>query len=186
MAERSQPDLPAQAHDARISTLETTHGSFCVGLTDRVQLRANINNCGHPSRPSAAMHVRQRLAIMSAVTYHYGMARRDKPLVWLRGEVKTPPFSSAARVEAGALLRRLQRGESLGMPHVRPMPSIGRRCYELRILDANRSWRIIYRLDTDAIVIANVFPKTTRTTPRRVLEECQRRLRAYDRATEPE
>ena len=112
------------------------------------------------------------------------MARRDKPLVWLQGEVKTPPFSSAARVEAGALLRRLQRGEKLGMPHARPMPSIGRRCYELRIVDAARTWRIVYRLDADAIVIADVFPKTTRATPRRVIEECQRRLSAYDRASE--
>jgi hypothetical protein len=24
----------------------------------------------------------------------------DKPLVWLKGEVKTPPFSSQARLEA--------------------------------------------------------------------------------------
>jgi len=23
----------------------------------------------------------------------------DKPLVWLHGEIKTPPFSSAARIE---------------------------------------------------------------------------------------
>jgi phage-related protein len=112
------------------------------------------------------------------------MARRDKPLVWLRGEVKTPPFSSAARVEAGALLRRLQRGENLGMPHARPMPSIGRRCYELRIVDAAKTWRIVFRLDADAIVIADVFPKTTRATPRRVIDECQRRLSAYDRASE--
>jgi hypothetical protein len=44
------------------------------------------------------------------------MATTDKPIVWLRGEVKTPPFSAAARLEAGTLLRRLQRGEKLGMP----------------------------------------------------------------------
>ena len=48
----------------------------------------------------------------------------DKPLVWLRGEVKTPPFSSKARIETGILLRRLQLSESLGMPHSRPMPRI--------------------------------------------------------------
>ena len=35
----------------------------------------------------------------------------DKPLVWLRGEIKSPPFSADARLEAGVLLRRLQRGE---------------------------------------------------------------------------
>jgi len=44
------------------------------------------------------------------------MARPDKPLVWLHGEVKSPPFSPAARLEAGALLRRLQRGKRLGAP----------------------------------------------------------------------
>lgn len=54
------------------------------------------------------------------------MAPTDKPLVWLRGEVKSPPFSAAARLEAGWLLRRLQAGEKLGMPHSRPMPTIGR------------------------------------------------------------
>jgi acyl-CoA synthetase (AMP-forming)/AMP-acid ligase II len=33
------------------------------------------------------------------------IAERDKPLVWLHGDVKTPPFSRAARLEAGTLLR---------------------------------------------------------------------------------
>jgi len=112
------------------------------------------------------------------------MGLGDKPLVWLRGEIKTPPFSATARMEAGVLLRRLQRGESLAMPHARPMPSIGRRCYELRVHHENRTWRIVYRLDADAIVIAEVFAKTTRATPKAVTVECQRRLRAYDAAAE--
>jgi hypothetical protein len=46
----------------------------------------------------------------------------DKPLVWLKGEVKTPPFSNQARLEAGLLLRRLQQGQGLSLPHSRPMP----------------------------------------------------------------
>ena len=65
------------------------------------------------------------------------MAPADKPLAWLRGEVKTPPFSAAARLEVGVLLRRLQRGERV-------------------------------------------------STPRQVLEVCQRRLRAYDQAAREE
>ena len=89
----------------------------------------------------------------------------DKPLVWLRGEVKTPPFSANARLEAGTLLRRLQRGERLTMPHSRPMPAIGFRCHELRIVDDRKAWRIVYRVDTDAVVIADVFQKTTQQTP---------------------
>jgi len=109
-----------------------------------------------------------------------------KPLVWLRGEIRTPPFSEFARVEAGFLLRRLQEGETIGMPHARPMPAIGRRCVELRIQDAGKTWRIICRLDSDAIVIVDVFQKTTATTPVRVLDDCIRRLRQYDRVTAEE
>lgn len=108
------------------------------------------------------------------------MNGNDRPLVWLHGEIKTPPFSSAARLEAGLLLRRLQRGESLGLPQSRPMPGIGAHCHELRVRDSNKNWRIIYRIDEDAIVIIEVFTKTTRTTPAEVIANCQRRLRLYD------
>jgi phage-related protein len=110
------------------------------------------------------------------------MSPTDKPLVWLHGEVKTPPLSQPARIEAGVLLRRLQRGESLGMPHSRPMPTIARRCHELRINDANATWRIVYRIDPDAIVIVDVFNKKTTATPAAVIEACRRRLREYDDA----
>ncbi len=104
----------------------------------------------------------------------------NKPLVWLKGEVKTPPFSRAGRIEAGFLLRRLQQGENLSLPRSRPMPSIGARCHELRINDESVTWRIVYRIDVDAIVILEVFQKTTGKTPRQVIETCKRRLRAYD------
>ena len=110
------------------------------------------------------------------------MAVADKPLVWLHGEIKTPPFATAARIEAGMLLRGLQRGESLGMPHSRPMPAIGRGCHELRVRDRTANWRIIYRTDADAIVIGEVFAKKTRTTPKDVITICQRRFREYDDA----
>ena len=62
------------------------------------------------------------------------------------------------------------------------MPSIGTRCHELRIADHDRTWRIIYRVDTDAIVIAEVFAKRSRRTPKRVIEVCRRRLGDYDDA----
>ena len=107
------------------------------------------------------------------------MSPNDKPLVWLSGEVKTPPFSQAARLEVGYLLRALQRGDKLSMPLSRPMPSIGPRCHELRIVDERIDWRIVYRIDTDAIVILEVFEKKTRSTPRQVIEVCKRRLKDY-------
>jgi len=108
------------------------------------------------------------------------MVDRDKPLAWLKGEVKTPPFTKAGRAEAGFLLRRLQQGQALALPHSRPMPSVGPRCHELRVRDEGQNWRIVYRIDEDAIVIAEVFSKKTQATPKQVISACQRRLRLYD------
>jgi phage-related protein len=108
------------------------------------------------------------------------MKRREKPLIWLHGEMKTPPTSSAPRIEAGYLLRKLQMEELLSLPHSRPMPSIGVRCHELRIDDQNKTWRVVYRIDNDAIVILEVFEKKTQKTPRKVIENCKRRIQLYD------
>jgi phage-related protein len=109
----------------------------------------------------------------------------DKPLVWLAGEVKTPPFSREARIETGVLLRRLQRGDRLGMPSLRPMPSVGPRCAELRVPDKTANWRIMLRVDADAVVILEVFSKKTRATPKNVIETSRERLRRYDGAVQP-
>src|SRR5437870_11827237 len=114
---------------------------------------------------------------MSNLTYTVQVAAIDRPLVWLRGEVKTPPFSQAARVEAGLLLRQLQGGTKLGLPHSRPMPEIGARCHELRIVDEGATWRIIYRFDDDAVVVVDVFSKKTRQTSGQVIMYCRRRVR---------
>ena len=70
------------------------------------------------------------------------------------------------------------------MPHSRPMPSIGRRCHELRIQDEEVTWRIVYRLDSDAVVIGEVFPKKSGRTPKRVIDACKGRFKRYDEATE--
>jgi phage-related protein len=118
---------------------------------------------------------------MSFLTYHFNMdGAKDKPLVWLHGEVKSPPFTSEARLEVGFLLRLLQQGESIGLPRSRPMPSVGPGCHELRISDASSTWRIIYKVAVDAIVILEVFSKKTQSTPYEVVEVCRRRLRKYE------
>ena len=110
------------------------------------------------------------------------MKANDKDIVWLHGEIKTPPFSSAARMEAGILLRQLQYGMNLSMPQSRPMSTIGKRCQELRITDNNVNWRIVYRTDEDAIIILEVFEKKTGKTPKRIVDVCKERLRNYDNA----
>ena len=79
-----------------------------------------------------------------------------KPLVWLRGEIKTPPFSRA-------------------------LPEIGASCHELRVVDRDATWRIVYHVAEDAIVLLDVFSKKTRTMPRSVASAAKRRLREYQR-----
>jgi len=71
-------------------------------------------------------------------------------------------------------------GEKLSLPQSRPMSAIGVRCHELRIDDENKVWRIIYRTDSDAIVILEVFEKKTQRTPKVVIENCKRRIRFYE------
>lgn len=60
------------------------------------------------------------------------------------------------------------------------MPAIETRCHELRIIDEAATWRIVYRIDTDAIVIGDVFSKKTQATPKTVIDACKRRFRSYD------
>lgn len=116
---------------------------------------------------------------MSKLTYSFPPEPVDKPLVWISGEIHTPPFSMVARREAGALLRELQKGLSLGLPHSRPMPVVGPRCHELRVTDGNCNWRIVYRVEPDAVVILDVFQKKSQTTPKAILDRCQARLVRY-------
>ena len=94
--------------------------------------------------------------------------------------MKTPPFSEEARKWTGRLLRRVQRGALLAMPLSRPMPIVGERSHELRVSDEAHEWRIIYRIDPEAVLIAEVFCKASRTTPRHVIEVSQWRLKRYD------
>ena len=108
------------------------------------------------------------------------MRPEERPIVWLHGSIRTPPFSNPARLQAGYLLRRLQDGERLAMPHSRAMPAIGPRCHELRIPDGSASWRIVYHQAPDAIVILAVFEKKTRKTPPHLIHACKLRLKRHE------
>ena len=107
------------------------------------------------------------------------MIRKDKCIVWLRGKIKTPPFSKKARLEAGWLLRRLQIGERLSLPESRPVDNIGSKCHELRIKDKDMEWRIIYHINPKAIVILEIFKKKTNKIPLQIIKNCKLRLKMY-------
>jgi hypothetical protein len=91
-----------------------------------------------------------------------GPSRQD--LAWLHGAIRTPPFSRPAGVEAGVRLRRLQEGELRAMPQSRPRPSLGPRGHELRVRDEDS------------------HPKTTRATPKSIIDTCPHRLTRSDEA----
>ena len=59
------------------------------------------------------------------------------------------------------------------------MPNIGKNCHELRIVDKIVTWRIIYHIANDAIVILEVFAKKTNQTPKKVIETCKKRIKSY-------
>jgi phage-related protein len=109
------------------------------------------------------------------------MPSDEKTLVLLHGEIKSPPLSAPARQEIGYLLRKLQQGDILSLPHSRPMPSIGSRCHELRVNDNDKAWRVVYRIDDQAILVLEVFSKKTQRTPRAIIDACKARLVALDK-----
>ncbi len=82
--------------------------------------------------------------------------------------------------QSGYLQRLLQPGERLSFPQSRPMPSIGAHYQELRINDANKTWRIVYRIDYDAIIILDMFETKTERTPKDVINNCKRRIQLYE------
>lgn len=100
---------------------------------------------------------------------------KDKTLIWLSGEIKSPPFSEKARREAGFNLRVAQKGLQLSNPPFDPMPEIGKNCYDLHIKDSDKTWRIIIHIDTDC-----VFARKTKKTPENVKKVCIRRLKRYN------
>jgi phage-related protein len=106
---------------------------------------------------------------------------QDKYLIWLANEIKTPPFYRSVRIEVGFLLQQLLNGELPTLPMSKPMSSIDDRCHELRVndLNNNKNWRVVYRIDDDAVIILEVFAKTTKKTPDLIIDRCQKRLRLY-------
>ena len=107
---------------------------------------------------------------------------KQKEVAWLGCEIKTPPFSEKARIAAGELLGDLQEGRMPVFPHARPLPDVGKGCLELRVRDGDLFWRVLCRVDDDAVIVGGVFPKKTAKLPRQEKESFLRRLAAWDNA----
>jgi len=93
-------------------------------------------------------------------------------------EIKSPPMGTSARRKTGLFLRQLQEGEELPKGAFTSMRGIGKRCYELYIDDAEKgcSWRVVYHVGREAIVVLDCFKKKSEETPQRYIERCRKRL----------
>jgi phage-related protein len=47
-------------------------------------------------------------------------------------------------------------------------------------VDADVTWRLMYRLDPDAVLIGEIFAKKSRTTPKAVIDTCKMRFKQYN------
>ena len=82
------------------------------------------------------------------------------------------------------LLRLLQEGEQLGMPQAEPLPDVGSGCGALRVRDAENNWRIMYRIDSECVLILEVYSKKSRKIPSEVIRRCKQRIKQYEIARE--
>jgi phage-related protein len=85
-------------------------------------------------------------------------------------------FPSTARSEAGYQLDRVQHG--LEPADFKPMPTIGKGVWEVRITDEAGQFRVIYIAKLkDALYVLHCFQKKTQKTSAKDLELSSKRLR---------
>ena len=87
-------------------------------------------------------------------------------------------FPDLKKKEVGYLLYKLQRCDSLLMPHSKPMPSIGKGCHELRVKGEDGAYRVFYLLKVENhIFIFHAFKKKTQKTPQKDIELGKKNLK---------
>jgi phage-related protein len=87
-------------------------------------------------------------------------------------------FPDDVRRELGKAIFDLQKGDSLGMPVSRPMPSVAPGVAELRIRDRHGIYRAFYySLSPRGILVFHAFVKKSQATPGHDLDLGKRRLK---------
>ena len=82
--------------------------------------------------------------------------------------------------DLGSILTQLQLGESVGMPDVKPMPSVAKGVSEIRVKDQSGIFRVFFVIKTDlGILVFHGFKKKTQQTPQNEIETGKKRLKAF-------
>ena len=89
-------------------------------------------------------------------------------------------WPEVVRKELGAVLTRLQKGQSVGMPDLRPMQSVAPGVAEIRISDRSGTFRTFHVIHSEhGILVFHAFTKKTQKTPDHELETGKRRLKEF-------
>lgn len=93
-------------------------------------------------------------------------------------EIGSWPFE--IKKDLGSILTLLQKGENVGMPDVRAMPSVGKGVAEIRVSDASGVYRAFFVVWTrTGILVFHGFKKKTQGTPKNEIDTGKRRLKVF-------
>lgn len=99
----------------------------------------------------------------------YGPARKEI-LSW----------PAEAKKELGSVLTLLQKGETVGMPDVRPMPSVAKGVAEIRVSEGGGAYRAFFVVVIDSgVLVFHGFKKKSQKTPQTEIETGRARLTAF-------
>ena len=95
-----------------------------------------------------------------------------------RKEIREWPMD--IKKDLGSILTLLQLGESVGMPDVKPMPSVAKGASEIRIKDQSGIYRAFFVIEVDlGVLVFHGFKKKTQTTPKNEIETGKKRLKCF-------
>jgi phage-related protein len=84
------------------------------------------------------------------------------------------------RKDLGDVLTKLQKGELVGMPDVRPMSSVGKGVCEIRIRASSGAYRVFYFIQGAlGICVFHAFTKKTQQTPNKEIVTAKERLNSF-------
>jgi len=82
--------------------------------------------------------------------------------------------------DLGSILTKLQKRDRVGMPDVRPMPSVAKGCFEIRLKDAAGIYRVFYIIESqNGVLVFHAFQKKTEKTPQKEIETARVRLKKF-------
>lgn len=106
------------------------------------------------------------------------MTRQTQPAAFVdRALDELRSFPDDARQDAGYQIHRVQEG--LDPDDWKPMSTVGKGAREIRIWEADGTYRVIYVANiADAIYVLHAFKKKDQSTPKANIETARKRYRA--------